>query len=517
MFARNKTQRKRNSSKVIRRRVLLEAWVEPKLRRAMRKVGAESALEYSRGGLGRVDAIAIPDYQKDVRDILNSLYKKTAESMAGLLKDSAKATFENIETKDIDETLERLLEKFEAQALKQAKTISETMKDEVRMAITPLVQEGAGEREIGRAIRKRVDSLAPWQANRIARTETLMVSSQAQAEIISEMDDMPRMAKEWDSSRDSRTRKWHRGVMPVLDGEKFRVGPDQMEYPGDRSGKPANIISCRCVCNWVPAEDMAELEAEVEDRLADIREDEEFEGITPSNDKPQGRAPSAVKPKPVVKPEPERLKLEDVTKRVELDGFKKEPREKLLSGVTDVFTRYGMTEKLERVGKKRKRDRSMGVYWNGRHEIDFQNTFANDKKKRDAIIKKGIDSREERVARYTRYSNPDKYPNDYHRFVEPLKKLKETKRWGVYEDSENPVSAVAWHEAGHAVYFSKKLDYKWNAALDRNHAFEDAHRVSEYGASSKVELFAEVVAAIEDGRPEIIPNSIMKAFRETVE
>ncbi len=224
-----------------------------------------------------MDAIAIPDYRDSIRDILADLYARTAESMAKHIRDSAKSVLDRLETKDIDVTLERLLELFQATALDEAKLIAETMKEEVKIAIEGAVAEGAGEAAIGRSIRQRVDALAPWQARRIARTETLMASSASQFEIINEMDDMPPLAKEWDSSRDARTRKWHRGVRPVKDGEDFSVGGDRMQYPGDRRGGPENIINCRCVCNWAPLEQMAELEAEVDDRLADIEEDEAFQ------------------------------------------------------------------------------------------------------------------------------------------------------------------------------------------------------------------------------------------------
>jgi len=276
VFATNQSERRRNSALVIRRRVILENWVEPKLRRAMRKAGRDSALEYSRGGQGRVDVIAIQDYKHEIRDILTDLYARTTETMAGLVRDSAKSIGIQVETKEDDEVLERLLDLFRAFALDQATTIAETMKEEVALAIKPLVAEGAGEAEIGRAIRKRVDGLAPWQAKRIARTETLMASSQAQAEVIRDMPDMPPMAKEWDSSRDSRTRKAHRGVEPVLERERFSVGGDLMRWPGDSAGGPENVINCRCTVNYAPVEDLPELRAEVQERLADIEEDEAF-------------------------------------------------------------------------------------------------------------------------------------------------------------------------------------------------------------------------------------------------
>jgi hypothetical protein len=259
-----------------RRRVLLEAWVEPKLRRVMREAGRDAALEHSRGGMGRVVAISIPEYRDAIRGVLYELYERTTKDVGAIVVDSAKSAFPLREFKEIDVTLETLLEQFAAFALDEAVLIADTMKEEIALAIEPLVAEGAGERAIGRAIRKRVDGLAPWQANRIARTETLMASSFAQEEVVRDMPDMPPLAKEWDSSRDARTRKAHRGVRPVLVDDYFSVGGKRMKYTGDRAGGPENVINCRCTVNYTPADQMPELEAEVEERLADIREDEEF-------------------------------------------------------------------------------------------------------------------------------------------------------------------------------------------------------------------------------------------------
>lgn len=276
MFARTEAQRRKNTALVNRRRILLEAWVEPKLRRVMVEAGRDSALEYTRGGLGRVQAIAIAEYRQEVKEILESLYERTSKSMASLVVDSAKGFDLPIETKELDQTLETLLDQFSAFALDQSKLISNTMTEEIIDTIEPLVAEGAGEREIGRAIRKHVEGIAPWQANRIARTETLMSSSWAQDQVVREME-LPQMAKEWDSTRDSRTRKDHRRVEPVFMEEKFSVGGKPMRYPGDPSGGKENVIGCRCVVNYAPAEQMAELREEAEQREADIQEELDFD------------------------------------------------------------------------------------------------------------------------------------------------------------------------------------------------------------------------------------------------
>ena len=280
VFAKTAKERARNSAKVNRARVLLESWVEPKLRRAISEAGRQSALEYDRGGLGRVQAIALADYREDMAVILSDLYERTTRVMVSMVKDSAKSIDIVLETKgdeELDYVQVRMLEWFGVHAMEQAVLVSGTMADEVAFAVEAGIAEGLGEREIGRNIRKRVDGLAPWQANRIARTETLMASSKAQDDFIDGIDDLPPLAKEWDSSRDSRTRRSHRGVEPVLKNHLFQVGRYGMEYPGDSSAPPSEIVNCRCTVNYAPADQMPELEEEARQRVSDIEEDEAFD------------------------------------------------------------------------------------------------------------------------------------------------------------------------------------------------------------------------------------------------
>jgi len=54
--------------------------------------------------------------------------------------------------------------------------------------------------------------------------------------------------KVWVTVGDDRVRLWHREAngQSVIYNSKFTVGPDQLLYPGDPSGQPANIINCRC-------------------------------------------------------------------------------------------------------------------------------------------------------------------------------------------------------------------------------------------------------------------------------
>jgi hypothetical protein len=94
-----------------------------------------------------------------------------------------------------------------------------------------------------------------------------------------------------------------------------------------------------------------------------------------------------------------------------------------------------------------------------------------------------------------------------------LEQLKATKRWSISSESSNPVRATARHEAGHAL-MEQTPGFKtfWKAEIE-NIPTIDRLRVSEYAASIPEELWAETVAAIQEGVA--IPKSVRTAY-ETV-
>lgn len=56
--------------------------------------------------------------------------------------------------------------------------------------------------------------------------------------------------KAWVSTEDEVTRPWHLDMDPdefIPEDSTFNVDGESMDYPGDPSGSPENIINCRCV------------------------------------------------------------------------------------------------------------------------------------------------------------------------------------------------------------------------------------------------------------------------------
>jgi len=90
------------------------------------------------------------------------------------------------------------------------------------------------------------------QALRIARTETTTATNYAT--ILAAQSSNLVLEKTWISVQDSRTRRPPNSIYDHLDmngqivGEfdKFFVGGEEIEYPGDPKAKAGNVINCRC-------------------------------------------------------------------------------------------------------------------------------------------------------------------------------------------------------------------------------------------------------------------------------
>lgn len=90
-----------------------------------------------------------------------------------------------------------------------------------------------------------------WRAETIARTEThqaAMFASKETAKRIS-ADTGLQIKKKWVPVQDKRTRDWHAAMEnhPAIGmAQKFDVGGERMDRPGDPEGSARNVCNCRC-------------------------------------------------------------------------------------------------------------------------------------------------------------------------------------------------------------------------------------------------------------------------------
>lgn len=147
--------------------------------------------------------------------------------------------------------VESLIAEFIArEALRRAKLIADTDFDAITAAIAAGVGEGEGTDAIARRIRK-VSAETPFRAALIARTETHMAATYGGITSAREAEDElgVRLLKRWSPTLDARTRPAHlamAGKPAIPLDEKFLVGGEPMDRPGDPSASGANLINCRC-------------------------------------------------------------------------------------------------------------------------------------------------------------------------------------------------------------------------------------------------------------------------------
>lgn len=142
---------------------------------------------------------------------------------------------------------------------KQISTINGTNEKTIRRVVSKYVQQtldsGGTVPDLADMLQNKFDELSDASANRIARTEVGMASSNGSLNAIKSLQ-VPNMTKEWVSAEDDRVRDGDHGGADhaSVDGDvvdiddKFTVPPDaSMDCPGDLSADADQVINCRCV------------------------------------------------------------------------------------------------------------------------------------------------------------------------------------------------------------------------------------------------------------------------------
>ncbi len=138
---------------------------------------------------------------------------------------------------------DNVLKFIDDKRFKFAKEVNETTREHIKEALKEGVSEGEGINELTKRLNEVFDSRTSWENERIARTEVIGASNGAENQAYLQSDVVEKL--EWLTTIDGREREWH-GAMngeTIKKGEKFSNG---LEYPGDPSGFPDEIINCRC-------------------------------------------------------------------------------------------------------------------------------------------------------------------------------------------------------------------------------------------------------------------------------
>jgi uncharacterized protein with gpF-like domain len=200
----------------------------------------------------RIDeAIVRRDYER--------FYLKTSIAFAKNIKKSSRG---EVEIKGSEEDLwaEQVLEYVRTRVGANITIVIQTHYKDIakvtRQVIEVGIKDGWGMDKIARAIRRSQGEIDLWKALRIARTEVVSASNEG-VKIGSEL--IPgNKEKVWISTFDVRSRPEHMEMdgIRVAYNENFKLSNgNELEFPGDSSGEPGDIINCRCGWEMIVSND----------------------------------------------------------------------------------------------------------------------------------------------------------------------------------------------------------------------------------------------------------------------
>ena len=142
-------------------------------------------------------------------------------------------------------------------------SVTDTIKKKIKESIGQAQQEFVSIRKIAARLRQDMPTFSRRRSETIARTEVTNIANIAAEESADELTTATgiKLLKSWVHTLDSRTRDSHAKVpiKPIEPDAFFVVGGKKMSRPGDPRGGIANIINCRCVLAYFPADDYEDL------------------------------------------------------------------------------------------------------------------------------------------------------------------------------------------------------------------------------------------------------------------
>lgn len=148
---------------------------------------------------------------------------------------------------DLDHYDLRVIELIEKRGQRFARQVNETTYKQLQKVLTDtMLASGLNERDMVAAIENVMTLSRRQRAETIARTELFSAVNHSH-QLTLEANGIEK--KEWLAAVDERTRPAHVGAnhQVVPTPAPFDVGGESLQYPGDPSGSPENIINCRCV------------------------------------------------------------------------------------------------------------------------------------------------------------------------------------------------------------------------------------------------------------------------------
>jgi SPP1 gp7 family putative phage head morphogenesis protein len=147
---------------------------------------------------------------------------------------------------------------IQARANKLAGQVTDTTYGAIKDTLAEGVKLGESIPDLAARIRDVFSVADSARATVIARSETISAYNAAGYEVAQNLGSDVIGGREWISTNDDRTRDDHLDADGQVVGmdESYTVGGEELDYPGDPNGSPANVIQCRCAEGYLTQDEM---------------------------------------------------------------------------------------------------------------------------------------------------------------------------------------------------------------------------------------------------------------------
>lgn len=211
-----------------------------KQRKRMRKQLIESGIgEKAIIKAGELDFI---DWEKE-----NEIFeKKSKPVIEDIVKETGEYGMNQVGRYNFDPTDKKTAKWILKKATRFAQDVNATTKKRLKASLAEGLLKGESIPDLAKRVDEVMGNRIASSAKTIARTETLSASNAGtlfgyeQTGIVQK--------KEWLATLDDKVRDAHAEADGIVVGvnDNFSVGGDTLDFPGDPSGSPENIINCRC-------------------------------------------------------------------------------------------------------------------------------------------------------------------------------------------------------------------------------------------------------------------------------
>lgn len=201
------------------------------------------------GGNSREAQMVVKRFESELKQLLYSNYNMAAGAygnfIAGMFGEE-KSVGPKERKEKLSQTFWDAIDRWAAtQTAQKVTKINSTTRDLIRRIVETGLNEGESNATIAGNLRD-TGSFSRWRSSLIATTETHNASTFATKTMVSEYR-FPK-EKKWMNAGDERVRESHANVSTewIDENEKFDVGGELLDIPGDSNGSAKNVCRCRC-------------------------------------------------------------------------------------------------------------------------------------------------------------------------------------------------------------------------------------------------------------------------------